>query len=105
MAKYITRTNHLYGSRGAIIGKVSYDKLPADMQAVLKEASLAGEKHYNTLVELARVEHTKLILESGASIIEVDPTPFKEKVSAIVDTLENEGYWSKGLYQKIQEIE
>lgn len=104
VAKYITRTNHLYGSRGAIMGKLSYDKLPADMQAVLKEAALAGEKHYNTLVEEARVEHTKLILASGASIIEVDPTPFKEKVSAIVDTLEKEGFWRKGFYNQIQEI-
>jgi len=41
VAKYITRTNHLFGCRGAIIGKVSYDKLPAEMQTALKEACLA----------------------------------------------------------------
>lgn len=105
VAKYITRTNHLFGSRGAIIGKVSYEKLPADMQKVLKEASLIGEKHYNTLVEQARVEHTKKILASGASIIEVDTAPFKEKVLPIVPTLESEGFWSKGLFDKIQAIE
>jgi tripartite ATP-independent transporter DctP family solute receptor len=105
VAKYITRTNHLYGCRGAIIGKVSYDKLPADMQQVLKEACLAGEKHYNELVEQARVEHTKKILASGAFIIEVDTTPFKEKVLPIVDTLESEGFWSKGFFKKVQEIE
>jgi len=104
VAKYITRTNHLFGCRGAIIGKVSYDKLPAEMQTALKEACLAGEKHYNTLVEQARVEHTEKILASGASIIEVNTIPFKEKVIPIVDTLENEGFWSKGFYQKIQEI-
>ena len=105
VAKYITRTNHLYGCRGAIIGKVSYDKLPADMQQVLKEACLAGEKHYNELVEQARVEHTQKILASGAFIIEVDTTPFKEKVLPIVDTLESEGFWSKGFFKKVQEIE
>lgn len=105
VAKYITRTNHLFGCRGAIIGKISYNKLPADMQQALKTACLAGEKHYNTLVEQARVEHTKKILASGAAIIEVDTTPFKEKVLPIVDTLENEGFWSKGFYQKVQEIE
>jgi tripartite ATP-independent transporter DctP family solute receptor len=105
VAKYITRTNHLYGCRGAIIGKVSYDKLPADMQQVLKEACLAGEKHYNELVEQARVEHTKKILASGAFIIEVDTTPFKEKVLPIVDTLESEGFWSKRFFKKVQEIE
>lgn len=104
VAKYITRTNHLFGCRGAIIGKVSYGKLPAEMQKALKEACLAGEKHYNTLVEQARVEHTKKILASGANIIEVNTIPFMEKVLPIVDTLENEGFWSKGFYQKIQEI-
>jgi len=105
VAKFITRTNHLFGSRGAIIGKVSYDKLPPDMQNILKEACLAGEKYYNQLVEKARVEHTEKILQSGASIIEVDTVPFKEKVLPIVDTLENEGLWSKGLFQKIQQIQ
>ena len=105
VAKYITRTNHLYGCRGAIVGKVSYDKLPPAMQQVLKEACLAGEKQYNELVEQARVEHTKKILASGAFIIEVDTTPFKEKVLPIVDTLESEGFWSKGFFKKVQEIE
>jgi hypothetical protein len=35
----------------------------------------------------------------------VNTIPFKEKVLPIVDTLENEGFWSKGFYQKIQEIQ
>ncbi len=104
VAKFISRTNHSYGCRGAIVGKVSYAKLPADLQQALKEACLAGEKHYNALVEQAKVEHTQKILASGATIIEVDTAPFKAKVIPIVDTLESEGFWSKGFFNKVQEI-
>ncbi len=105
VAKYITRTNHLFGCRGAIIGKVTWEKLPADIQANLKDACLAGEKEYNRLVEKARVEHTELILKSGAVIIDVDTEPFKKKVLPIVPKLEDEGFWSKGFFDKIQEIQ
>ncbi len=105
VAKFITRTNHLYGCRGAIIGKVTYDKLPPDLQSILKEACLAGEKYYNQLVEQARVDHTEKILNSGAAIIEVNTDPFKQRVLPIVDELENQGFWSKGFYKQIQAIE
>ena len=104
VAKYITRTNHLFGARGAIMSKAIHDKLPADMQKALLDACLAGEKHYNELVDKARIEHTQKILASGASIIEVDPEPFKKMVLPIVDKLEAEGFWSKGFFKKVQAI-
>jgi TRAP-type C4-dicarboxylate transport system substrate-binding protein len=105
VAPYITKTNHLFGCRGAIIGKVTYEKLPEDLQKILVEACLVGEKHYNTLVEQARVEHTEKMLADGAAIIEVNTEPFKEMVLPIVEDLENEGFWSKGFFQKVQEIQ
>ena len=105
VAKFITRTNHLFGCRGAIIGKISWEKLPADMQEALKEACLAGEKHYIELVEQAKTEHTEKILKSGAAIIEIDTEPFKNKVLPIVDKLEEKGFWSKGFFEKVQQIQ
>ncbi len=105
VAKYIIRTNHLFGSRGAIIGKNTFNDLPEDLQQILIDACLVGEKYYNELVEQARIEHTEKILKSGAVIIEVDTEPFKEMVLTIVDDLENEGFWSKGLFQKVQELQ
>ena len=105
VAKYITRTNHLFGCRGAIIGKATYENLPEDLQKTLVEACLVGEKYYNELVEQARVEHTEKILKSGAVIIEVDTEPFKEMVLPIVADLEEEGFWRKGLFDDIQKLQ
>jgi TRAP-type C4-dicarboxylate transport system substrate-binding protein len=51
------------------------------------------------------VEHAEKMLKTGVAIIQVDPEPFRQRVSTIVDELENQGFWSKGLYKKVQDIQ
>jgi tripartite ATP-independent transporter DctP family solute receptor len=104
VAKYITRTNHAFGVRGAILGTKTRDKLPKDIMDVLKTAAVEGEKHYIELLLKAKNDHEKAILASGAEIIEIDMEPLRKMVLPIVPKLEADGHWSKGLFDKVQQI-
>jgi TRAP-type C4-dicarboxylate transport system substrate-binding protein len=56
-------------------------------------------------MQVMKVEHAEKMLKTGVAIIQVDPEPFRQRVAGIVDDLENQGFWSKGLYKKVQEIQ
>jgi len=105
VAPYICLTAHVRGLRGTIINPDKYNSLPKDLQKILKEACLAGEKFYNEQVLVAEKTHTEKMIEGGATIIrDIDREAFKEKVLPIVAELEEEDFWSKGLFEKIQQI-
>ncbi len=104
VAPYITRTEHAYGVRGAILGTYTRDKLPADLMAILEEAALAGEQHYIELLEQAKLEHEAAILAEGGEIIDIDREALRKMVLPIVPRLEAEGRWSKGLFDKVQKL-
>lgn len=104
VAPYITRTNHAFGVRGAILGTRTRDKLPADLMDILTEAALEGERHYIELLEQARVDHESALLAAGAEIIELDVEPLRRMVIPIVPKLEADGHWSPGLFDKVQQL-
>jgi TRAP-type C4-dicarboxylate transport system substrate-binding protein len=78
--------------------------MPKELQQALMDGFIAGEKLYNDQMQVMKVEHAEKMMKAGAAIIHVDPEPFQQRVVKIVDDLENQGFWSKGLYKKIQEI-
>lgn len=104
VAPYVTLTNHVRGLRGMLVNPNAYNNLPEDLQAVLEKAAIAGEELYNAEVEAARTEHTAKLLAEGATINEVDIAPFAAKMAPLVKKLESEGFWTPGLYDKIQAI-
>ncbi len=105
VAKYITWTYHLYDTRGAVMNPKRFNSMPKELQQALMDGFIAGEKLYNEQMQVMKVEHTEKMLKAGVAIIQVDPEPFRKRVTAIVDDLESQGFWSKGLYKKIQEIQ
>ena len=104
VAKYVTRNDHVRGIRGMLANPAKHARLPEDLQDVLLEASIAGEKLYNERTAQAEAEHTKLLKENGVTITTVDIAPFQKQVLSAVEKLEAEGMWSKGLFAKVQEI-
>jgi TRAP-type C4-dicarboxylate transport system substrate-binding protein len=82
-----------------------FNGLPKDLQAALMDGFIAGEKYYNEQMQVMKVDHAEKMLKAGVAIIHVDPEPFRQRVVKIVDDLENQGSWSKGLFKKIQEIQ
>lgn len=104
VATYITLTNHVRGLRGMLINNDSYNKLPADLQAILLAAGEAGEKYYNNELVKLEKEHAEKLLATGAIINTVDIPTFQAKMGALVKKLESENFWSAGLFEKIQKI-
>lgn len=104
VASYATLTNHVRGLRGMLINNDSFNKLPADLQAILTAAGEAGEKYYNA--ELAKLEkqHTELLLATGMKINKVDISAFQAKMSKLVQKLESENFWTPGLFAEVQKI-
>jgi hypothetical protein len=49
-------------------------------------------------------EIQKMMDDHGASFIQVSLKSFQEKVRPLVDELENQNTWPKGLFNRIQEI-
>lgn len=105
VAPNVTLTNHVRGLRGMLINNDSFNDLPEDIQEILYQAGVAGEEFYNAELVKIETEHTELLLDAGVSITEVDLTPYQEKMAPLVERLESEGFWSAGLYAKIQEIQ
>lgn len=104
VAPYITLTNHVLGARGCLMGVKSYNKLPPDLQKIMKEACLEGEKHYNEIILKAKAEHTEKLLKGGAKIIAIDNSEFQEKMLSIADKLEDAGHWRKGLFKEVMSL-
>jgi tripartite ATP-independent transporter DctP family solute receptor len=104
VAKYITLTNHVRGLRGMVVNPQKYNSLPDDLKAVLLKAAIAGEEMYNEKVQLAAKEHAEEMTKMGAIIQEVDESLFRDRVIGIIEECENEGLWSKGLFDEVQKI-
>jgi tripartite ATP-independent transporter DctP family solute receptor len=85
--KFITKTGHINLITGVVTSRIWFDKLPADLQQVLRsEALKAGDvASQGTIDSLARYEAQ--FKEKGVTIAEIDVTPFREASKAVYDKL------------------
>jgi tripartite ATP-independent transporter DctP family solute receptor len=85
--KFVTKTGHINLITGLVTSKLWFDKLPANLQAVLREESLkAGDlASKGTLDSLA--EYERLMREKGVTVAEVDTAPFREATKVVYDKL------------------
>lgn len=103
-AKYGYLTNHIISSSHITMNEKAYQSLPPDLRKVVEEAA-------QEVVDFAKSEAQKVIKETldkmkaeGASISTLDTGPFKKRLAEAVAKAEAEGLWTKGLWQKIQDI-
>jgi tripartite ATP-independent transporter DctP family solute receptor len=97
-------TDHIISSAHITMNEKTYQRLPPDLRKAVEEAAREA-------VAFARSEADKLAEETlakmraeGAKIGTVDTGPFKERLREAVAKAEAEGLWSKGLWQKIQDL-
>ena len=85
--KFITKTGHINLITGLVGSRAWFDKLPADVQKVVREEALkAGDiASRGTIDSLSRYE--KQFKEKGVTIAEIDVTPFREATKAVYDKL------------------
>lgn len=103
-APNITLTNHLMSALHISVNEAKWNSLSADEQALLQSAaddavSWASE----TAKGEAQAVLDKMVAE-GATVSPIDNAPFAEKAGQAVPDIEAEGLWSKGLWQRIRDI-
>jgi len=103
-APYITLTNHLQQVFTISINEAKFKSLPNATQDLLEKAALdAGEYFQKLLRDQFETNKAKMIAE-GAIFRNIDTTPFQKMLTPVIADSEATGFWSKGLYQKIQDI-
>lgn len=87
VVKHITKTSHFQLITGLVGSRAWYDKLPADMQAALREEALkAGDDASRaTIASLAKYETQ--MKEKGVAVAEIDVAPFKTATQVVYDKL------------------
>ena len=85
--KFVTKTGHINLITGVVTSRIWFDKLPADLQKILREEALtAGDlASKGTIDSLANYE--KMMKEKGITVTDLDVTPFREATKAVYDKL------------------
>ena len=103
-APNISMTNHLISASSVCINDAKFSKLPKDLQDILVASAKEAGDYFTQLGIESMTKDRREMESKGAKFIEVDHKPFRDKVAPLVKELEDKGKWSKGLYQKIQEL-
>ncbi len=101
-ARYITLTNHLYTSLGIFINEKHYKKLPPEFQRILVEAAYEAGKFCKQIISEELDGHKAKMMKEGVTFIEVDRTPFRNRIITLASEMEKKGFWSPGLFGRIQ---
>ncbi len=103
-APHMMRTDHLVSSQHITINEKTYQSLSPELQKILteaaKEAVAWGRQESEKETELL----TSKIAAEGAKVIKPERGPFADKAVAAVQKMEEDGAWSKGLWQQIRDI-
>ena len=104
-APFVMRTDHLVST--AHVTMQRRDLRRASRPSSSRSWSTTAEEVTQWARTQAEAETEDLVqqmADEGATIVEVDPQPFAEKALAGVATMEQDGEWSQGLWQKIRDL-
>lgn len=105
VAPYMLETESTYGLIFVLISEEVFQDLTEEHQEVIIDQAIKAGENHTEKVQDQLDEHREIMEEEGAVFTVADREAFREKVVPMVDRLEEEGFWSKGLFEEIQEIE
>lgn len=87
VVKHVTKTHHIYLITGLVGSRAWFDKLPTDLQTIVREESLkAGDTGSKATID-SLLNFEKLMREKGVQITEVDVAPFVASTAGVYDKL------------------
>lgn len=87
VVKYITKTGHIQLITGLVGSRIWFDKLPADLQKIIREEALkAGDTASRATID-SLSNYEKLMKEKGVTISEIDTKPFVASTASVYDKL------------------
>jgi TRAP-type C4-dicarboxylate transport system substrate-binding protein len=85
--KYVTKTGHIQLITGLVGSQAWFDKLPADLQLIVREEALkAGDTASNATID-SLANYEKLMGEKGVKVVDIDIKPFVESTSVVYEKL------------------
>ncbi len=102
--KYLAITNHKYECKNMIFSLTTWNKLPEDVQTLLKEAAKTyGDEHRKAIVDssdsmLAELE------EAGMEVTNPDPAAFQAATESVYTDFYAQNDWAEELVGRIQEV-
>ncbi|HSB05105.1 MAG TPA: TRAP transporter substrate-binding protein [Thermodesulfobacteriota bacterium] len=105
VCKYVTEIKEFYQNQMITINAKKWQSFSPAIQKAFNEAATEVAKTMNARL-YAQVEKDmqRMTDDHGAAFIRVSTKSFQDKVKPYVDELENQNFWPKGLYGRIQEI-
>lgn len=78
VARYYSLTRHLLAPEAFVMSKISWDKLSAEDQAIVRQSAKDSVPYLRTLWDAQVQRSMKVIEDAGVEVNEVDPAPFAE---------------------------
>lgn len=103
-APNITLTNHLQQVFTIGVNLAKFNSLPKATQDVIQAAAVESGEYYQKLVNAKYQDERPKMLSAGATINNVDVKPFQQMLAPVIADAEATGFWSKGLYQRVQDL-
>ena len=104
VAKHVTLTNHTKFIAHIIVSDKWFAALSPEDQKLFVETSKEAGAYGNKLVQEADANFVADLKKQGVNVINPDPG-FFDALKALPAKFEAEGLWSKGLYQRIQDVQ
>ncbi len=103
--KYVTEIKEFYQNQTITINNKKWQSFSPAIQKAFNDSATQVAKTMNErLYTQVEKDMQKMTDDHGAAFIRVSLKSFQEKVKPYVDELENQNFWPKGLYGRIQEI-
>jgi len=103
--KYVTNVNEFFQTNTIAINEKRWKSFSPTIQKAINEAAVETAKRMSELTTLqVEKDIQKMMDDHGASFIQVSLKSFQEKVRPLVDELESQNTWPKGLFNRIQDI-
>lgn len=87
VTKHLTKTSHFNLITGVVTSAAWFDKLSPDLQAILKEESLAGGDFASRATEASLSKFEEEFKAKGMTVTEVDKAVFIEATKSVYDKL------------------
>ena len=101
--KYIAITNHKYECKNMIFSLTTWNKLPEDVQALLKEAAVMfGNEHRQAIVDSA-AEMLEELEAAGMEVSYPDAAALQEATASVYDDFYAQNDWAEDLVTRIKD--
>ena len=102
--KYLTMVNYQYQPKDMIFSLTTWNKLPADIQDVLKEAAVEFGNEHRQAIQDSEASQLAELEAAGMQVGYPDTAPFIEQAQSVYEDFYAQYDWAKDLVERINAL-